>query len=152
MNGIKRDLRFIGFRRFGDLLEIWKIGDVSWHKFYLIYNFLTQFSGNKNWEVVMAHKVREFEAPGGIRGFVQEEGVIFSSWVVYENSGWFGAKKIGSVEPKEDELRKFLEQKYGKPVKIWWLLFFCAVTFFLLKNSGNKFCFNYHQGKFKWFN
>jgi hypothetical protein len=67
----------------------------------------------------MAYKVREFEAPGVVRGFVQEEGLFFKEWVVYLPTGLFGSKKVGSVEPKEDELRKFLEQKYGKPVKIW---------------------------------
>ena len=64
--------------------------------------------------------LRRFEAPG-VKGFVQEEtqGFFNTVWTVYENK-FIGNEKIGSVEPKEDELRKFLEDKYGKPVKIWW--------------------------------
>ena len=63
--------------------------------------------------------VRQFETKDGVRGFVQKEGIFDTKWVVYVKKGLFGDKKIGAVEPKEDELRKFLEEKYGKPVKIW---------------------------------
>ena len=88
-------------------------------------------------------KVREFEVSSGVKGFVQEEGVLFSEWVIYEKSGWFGNKQVGSVDPKEDELRKFLEKKYGKPVKIWWGRSCVSVpTFFY-------FTWNWFSNKYK---
>ena len=63
--------------------------------------------------------VRFFEAKNGEKGFVQQEGIFDTKWVVYKKKNWFGDEKIGEVEPKEDDLRKFLESKFGKPVKIW---------------------------------
>jgi hypothetical protein len=63
--------------------------------------------------------IRKFEVSGGVKGFVQKEGIFNPRWVVYVKKSWFGDEKIGSTEPKEDELRKFLERKFGKPVKIW---------------------------------
>ena len=63
--------------------------------------------------------VRYFETKDGAKGFVQEEGIFDVRWVIYVKKGWFGDEKIGEVEPKEDKLREFLENRFGKPVKIW---------------------------------
>ena len=64
--------------------------------------------------------LRKFKAPNGVKGFVQQEtrGFFDTVWTIYKNK-FIGSEKISSVEPKEDELRKFLEKQYGKPVKIW---------------------------------
>ena len=66
--------------------------------------------------------VRYFETRDGIKGFVQQEGIFDTKWVVYRKKSWFGDEKIGEVAAKEDDLRKFLEEKFGKPVKIWWVV------------------------------
>ena len=63
--------------------------------------------------------IRKFEAPKGVKGFIQKEGIFNTKWVIYKNK-FFGDEKIASVEPKEDELRIFLEKTFGRPVKIWW--------------------------------
>ena len=61
--------------------------------------------------------IRNWEAKN-TKGIIQQEGIFDTRWVIYEGGG-FVNKKIGSVEPKEDKLREFLEEKFGKPVKIW---------------------------------
>jgi len=62
--------------------------------------------------------IRKFEAPNGVKGFVEKEGIFDPKWIIYKNK-FIGNEKVGSVEPKE-ELRKFLEKTFGRPVKIWW--------------------------------
>ena len=59
-----------------------------------------------------------FKVIGTTKGFVKEEGKP-SEWVVYEKTNSIDYKRIGTIEPKEDKLREFLEIKYGKPIKIW---------------------------------
>ena len=63
--------------------------------------------------------IRKFEAPNGVKGFVEKEGIFDPKWVVYKDK-FFGNQKVGSVEPKEDKLREYLEKTFGRPVKIWW--------------------------------
>ena len=64
--------------------------------------------------------IRNWESKSA-KGTVQQEGFFDTKWVIYKDK-FFGDEKIGSVEPKEDKLREFLEERFGKPVKIWWQL------------------------------
>ena len=62
--------------------------------------------------------IRKFEAPNGVTGFVEKEGIFDTKWVIYKDK-FFGNEKVGSVEPKEDKLREYLEKTFDRPVKIW---------------------------------
>ena len=65
-----------------------------------------------------------WEAKDGTKGFAQEESkFLFGSKLgIYKEGGFldFGSEKLGEVEKvSEDELRKFLEGRFKKPIKIW---------------------------------
>ncbi len=87
----------------------------------------------------MAKKVFKWETKSGRKGFIQEEGVFFTKWVVYEEGKrlfGLGSEKIGELRPdlKSDELLKELERLLEEKVKIWkvWFLRRVYPSYFLL--------------------
>ena len=60
----------------------------------------------------------KFELPNGFKGFTKK-AMLGKNADVYVRVCIFKKLKIGTIKLSEDQLRNFLENLYGSPIKIW---------------------------------